>query len=182
MHYTEELLRLHLGSCDVPLEKWGTGKAKTLNHFLVELIEAESTLNGVVRRIDTVAIDVISGGRRLREACQVCEWVAGECQIFQRTYDFGSVVEKLKVGERLLHGVERAIKEELGLVMETDYMISPVCVQVFSGPSDTYPGIFTINTKRCVRLWLPKRAYRPNGYFENSPGRTIYFDWIPIQS
>ena len=178
VEYTEETLSDYLGSLSTPLDKWGMSGVKSLADMVKEIREGESTLNGVVRRMRTVELDVVYGDKHLRESCIVSE-DDGVCVIRRRHSEFGSVVEKLKRDENPRGGIERALAEEFGLQISSDYFVVPKPWVVHMGPSMSYPGIFSVNMQYRYRIFIPNHAYNPNGYFENTPGRTIYFDWIP---
>ena len=175
----DELVRI-LTSANLPLDKWGTGKAKTLEHLLQEINSGEiqliSTEKGLLRVVSVAMVDVFyqdGSGRsmRLQEDRQV---FAGSRER-RRNLD-SSLAEKILPGENSEMAARRAVAEELqirddfGLVPNRNFVKGPT-------ESESYPGLQTRYDMFCFFLHIPTRHFKPEGYVEIMPDKTTYFVW-----
>lgn len=176
MSLREQHLREYLESLDVPLGLWGTGKAKTIQHLGKELRKRECTINGIVREIHTVIVDLCYEGFHLIEICQVFE----DGRIRKRNCLPG---EKLRIGERPVLGFRRCLREELGMYIGRGYRgVHQTNADIKLEISDSYPGLLTRNVRVWFRYEIPKELYNPDGYVEWQKDKSTYFDWIPCTS
>lgn len=171
-------------SAGVPLEKWGTGKAKTLEHFLKEVAEGESVLVGegpdLVRRVSALVIEV---------RCTIdgqCLELIEEKQVFKadgrvrvREADTGGprkgVSEKLLPTDKPETAVARAIKEELGITKLIS--ITPLPERRVRRESTSYPGLVADTVFYDYVVEIDLTEFNPDGYREDQPDKTTYFVW-----
>lgn len=180
---TRDKLESFLRKRGVPVDTWGHGTAKTLDHLLHELDAGESTLtatDGVLTRSAAgclVNVYYFDGTNAwlLREDRQV--FTDGREK--KRPDLAGSVGEKLKPGEDPSRGVERALCEELGILEALPLIERPGSTKG-PKPSVSFPGITTVYTNHCFDVILPTRHFRPKGYVERQDDKTTYFVWDQI--
>ncbi len=172
MNFTEETLEEYLLLAGVPVELWGKDGTKTISHLVEELRVGDCLLNGPVRTIESVAVDVFYKGLRLRELKQVFK----DGRVRHRTLPWGSVGEKLRPGETPNSGLWRALSEELKVdgfspcrYKGEVYLVSP---------SGSYPGLLSKNTQTRYVVYLRKQDFKPEGYIERQSDKTTYFDWV----
>ncbi len=178
MSYTKEDLKLYFELLDLPVEDWGTGEAKTLEHLLKELEKGECRINGVLRETHSVILDVYCGKEKLHEDRQV--FVDG--RVRKRILPWGSVGEKLMVGEMPIRGLWRGLWEELKVGYDYNIRIKFVGEMHLLKRSASYPGFVTKTLQYRYIVKLPKHLYRPEGYVEVQEDKTTYFVWIPARS
>jgi 8-oxo-dGTP pyrophosphatase MutT (NUDIX family) len=172
-------LRAFLEAHKIPLQQWGKGEAKTLNHLLAELNSGEATLvereGRVLRTIATAAIDVyhVDGAKTLllHEEKQV--FVDGRSR--QRNLST-SLGEKIKVGEDTEAVVRRALAEELGIAHVATVVQKQV---VLKGPlaSGSFPGLESLNELRHYDVFVSVESFRPEGYVERQADKSTHFVW-----
>ena len=175
----EELSRW-LRSYGVPIDSWGKGSAKTIEHLASELLEGESSLkviDGVVVRFcEGVKIDVRYRGKT--GELQLTE----EKQIFsdgrERRRGLIGVSEKMKPGESIHSVGERALQEELHIHEKVDLGVPSV--EHSDGQSTSFPGLFSIYTTHTFTTYLPETLFRPEGYVEVQPDKSTYFVWKEV--
>jgi hypothetical protein len=172
-----------LGAHNIPLEQWGIGKAKTVDHLLQELEEGETRLtvqNGGLVRISVgvglnVHVHVDGVPYRLFEKEQ--RFSDGRT----RTRDLStSLGEKLKPGEDPERAVYRALREELGIKGDPRFLrqfLFGRTLETKERPSDSYPGIRSHYTLHVFEFIMPPQHYRAEGYREVRPDQTTVFVW-----
>ncbi len=178
-----ELLRI-LNEHDIPVETWGIGKAKTIEHLLNEINAGECVLKedgetGVLaRHFAFLAMNVFfqDEGKRYK--------LVEEKQVFKdgreriRNLD-SSLGEKIKVGEHDINSVIiRGIEEELGI--EDSVTIGEVHKIYEEVESMSYPGLVSKRDKYAVDIGIDKHQYKPDGYIEVQEDKTTYFVWKEI--
>lgn len=180
---TRDELESFLRERGVPIDTWGHGTAKTIDHLLRELNAGESTLTeagGVLTRsaagclVNVYYFDGIKAWL-LREDRQV--FTDGREKT--RADLAGSVGEKLKPGEDPHRGVERALYEELGILDALPLIERPGSTKG-PKPSVSFPGLMVVYTNHCFDVVLPTRHFRPEGYVEQQDDKTTYFVWDSI--
>ncbi len=177
---TIEELRAYLRARSVPLELWGTGSAKTIEHLLSELNSGESTLaseHGRLLKIGTGAclnIYHVENGRtlRLREEKQVFE--DGREKV--RADLLMSVGEKMVPGEDPIEAAYRALREELGITERLPLSPQPGFVKG-PLPSTSFPGVYSQFHMYVFDVYLPDRWYKLEGYVEHQKDKNNYFVW-----
>lgn len=177
----EELSKM-LTDAKIPVEQWGIGKAKTLEHLLQEINSGESELLpdpivGCLRTLKVAMIDVCYRGAGR------CKTLHEERQVFvdgrerRRNLD-SSLGEKMHSNEKPADVARRALNEELGIDDEALVFLS---IDEFTrGPeeSPSYPGLQSIYKMFRFQVDLPDNHFRPEGYSEVAPDKTTYFVWL----
>ncbi len=178
----EALLRDH----GVPLERWGTGEARSLEHLVKELEAGEATL------------DIEDDGRIVRTGFGVAVWVyyvdaegrrfrlKEDRQVYARGGERRrgdkiqmSIGEKRKSDESVEEAATRAFQEELGLAIPfTRFETLPRRDR--RTPSEAFPGIDTRYVTEVFQVTLNPDEVNPEGYTEVQPDKTTYFVWEPV--
>jgi len=173
----EHVLRAH----HVPLDEWGKGDAKTLQHLQKEIESGESILEftdaGVVKITLGSCINIFHrvGDIRLK--------LVEDRQVFKDGREkkrnlSTSIGEKRSPDENPLDCAYRALEEELGI---SERLPLTDCGPNNSGlvPSVSFPGISTRHFLDIYELELPDHLYKPEGYIEEQEDKTNYFVWMP---
>ncbi|MBP9749579.1 MAG: hypothetical protein KBD21_02520 [Candidatus Pacebacteria bacterium] len=173
---TESLLRTN----SIPLNLWGQGSAKTLDHLKKEVAEGETVLveeEGKLLRLTTVLYIIVEcevGAEwfRLREDRQ--EFVDG--RVRRRAYMWGSLAEKMKAGECPTEGaVLRALSEEIGVSsVKSAHLLQ---IEVSEEESPSYPGLQARFTNHKWVVEMCPADFHPDGYVEVQPDKSTYFVW-----
>lgn len=180
---TLEGVRGLLQKHNIPLELWGKGEAKTLEHLAQEVLSGETELveteNGeLVRQI--TAIDLLikyvnENGRmyQLKETKQV--FANGHERVRP---EISSIAEKSKLGENPDEVAIRAVKEELGIAED----ISPEFVRTENKKkiSKSFPGLDTKYVIHFYTVTLNDRQYKSEGYVEKQSDKTTFFEWVEV--
>lgn len=162
----------------VPVEIWGKGGAKTIQHLQAEVDAGETTLvadnETLLRQVGVAFIDVFytRGEQKLK--------LKEEKQVFRdgRTRPRqleGSVAEKLSRGEQPIEAARRALREELKISDAFDIQGKGSKTELKDSPS--YPGLLTKFEKHYFETELNDHQYKPEGYIENQDDKTTYFTW-----
>ncbi|MBU6427206.1 hypothetical protein KGQ27_03135 [Patescibacteria group bacterium] len=171
----------------IPIDSWGRGEAKKVEHLLKEVNAGEAVfrfVNGfLVRCIKVAAIYVYyplsdQTLHFLRETRQVFN--DGRVRKIRRDT---SVSEKLMPGEKPEEAAHRALAEELNDdFRKGGYSMAAIgCDPVITGGTRSYPHLRTFRQRYFFVCVVPKFLYRHEGYKEVQAGvKTIYFDWVPI--
>jgi len=166
----------------VPVEDWGKGYAKTVEHLLWEIQAKECNLikeGGIlIREIEFVMSEIFykkgDDTFKLIEEKQI--FVDGRERVRQKN---SSVSEKIKIGEDPHESLKRGIEEELGLNL-TDSQIETKGVFNEEEVSNSFPGLTTRYKGNKFTCYLDDTQYNPNGYKEVQKDKTTYFSWIKI--
>jgi len=174
---TAALLKLNR----VPLERWGTGEAKTLDHLVAELIDGECRLllqdGSLTRHAEGAVVDVYCEGPGGRLKLVEDRQVFTDGRTKRRNLDT-SIGEKMKPGEHPHDAATRALAEELGITASLSVEAlgtrrkGPV-------PSVAFPGLTTVYDMHMFAVTLPPELVRPEGYVERQDDKTTYFVWQP---
>lgn len=176
----------------IPVEKWGTGDAKTVEHFLKEIQDKETILvpgeNGeLLRRVNVTGVNVIyvdfkGNTYRLHEEKQVFH----DGRVRQRTLE-ASLTEKMVPGETPEEAAYRALEDELqqltdrfGKGWSQKLRLSEFVVKNVPVESPSYPGVKSEYVLHTTEVKLPFEFYRPIGYQELQKDKTNYFVWERI--
>lgn len=176
-------LRSFLTDHAIPLERWGTGEAKTLAHLERELAEGETELSVVENRIirTNYGVGVIvfyaegTSRWRLREDRQVFN----DGRSRTRTMA-SSIGEKLRPGENPIAAVARAFAEELGITDRSIVITDRGIDHKGPIPSQSFPGLWTKAICYMFESTLPEHLYRPAGYIEHQTDKTNYYVWEKV--
>lgn len=178
-----ELKKL-LQSHGIPLEQWGVGKAKTLEHLATEVLEGETELiqkdGEIVRRVVAARVEVrcMVGDTEFRLLEDRQEFKDGRV----RRRGLTGLSEKMKPGEDPIASAKRALSEELGLQADTE--IEMLGTREESNASQSYPGLTTEYLFYEMSTTLPAADFNPNGYVEHQADKSTYFIWqaVPQQT
>lgn len=170
-----------LTSNRIPLDRWGTGEAKTLDHLVTELIDGECRLEvhdgRIVRYAQGAVVDVYCDGPRGRLKLVEDRQVFADGRTKRRNLDT-SIGEKMKPGEDPRDAANRAITEELGIT--APLFVAPLGTRRKGPvPSVAFPGLTTIYDMHVFAVTLPPELVRSEGYVEHQPDKTTYFVWEP---
>ena len=164
---------------NVPIEKYGTEKFKTIGHLYNEIKEGETILkveNGeLVRHVSFVGARVIfkteSGWLHLYEEKQVFK----DGRVRRREHMPYSAAEKFKTGEDPKKVIIRGVKEELGIVLGPNQFTFYNEVRVEE--NNDYPGIKSFHKGHEFLIVLKENQYEPEGYIERQVDKDVYFKW-----
>lgn len=167
----------------IDVARFGTGSAKTLAHLFAEIVDGETLLAEVdrrlVRRVGVLGVDVFADidGARFR--------LIEDRQVFndgreRRRNMPTSISEKLHQGENVLEAVTRAMNEEIG-ISEFKLMTPTPCTRTEVVDSPSYPGILSEYTKHEVDVLIASSAYKAEGYREIQSDKTTHFVWVPTE-
>lgn len=171
-----------LRETNVPLELWGKGKAKTLNHLVGEIsreainIFFDEKKERWVREVGSVEIHVFYESPEgitcfLREDRQVFK--DGR----ERKRDFPWIGEKMEKGENSLSASIRGVWEEIGLVPPFASGPSFTGNKKVERESNSYPGLISRHSVSCFEVHLTPEQFEPEGYVEKQEDKTTYFVW-----
>lgn len=179
----DELLEM-LIDADIPVEAFGIGGAKTVQHLLTEVQDGESLMSidsegKLFREVSVLWLDVLcmreDGVYALREDRQ--EFRDGRVK---RRNLSSSLGEKLKPGELPQDAVTRALAEEIGFNGEVTELYSLGHEETTRTP-DNYPGLETDYHFHKYLTVIPAQAFCPDGYIEHQSDKTNYYVWERIK-
>jgi hypothetical protein len=167
----------------IPIEKWGIGAAKTIDHLVTEVLEGEIDLvedeeGGLLRKIEPMGVNVYyhdeSGDYRLFEDYAVFK----DGRVRRRQLET-SIGEKMKPGETTKQAAARAIAEELsipdGVIFENWKDKEDI------RESNSYPGLMSKYNIHEVDAEIPKEHFKSEGYIERQKDKDIFYKWKKIE-
>lgn len=180
---TLEKLGNFLRAHNVPLENWGTGNAKTVNHLLSEVNSGESKLSvidgQVVREVTSIVMNIYyqqgANTWRLIEEKQV--FADGHTRVRN---DWISMGEKMIPNENPEAALHRALQEELHIEGLQSVIEQPTIVE--DKPSETFPGILSKHRRYHFDVVLQEKDFKPDGYMEVQPDKITYFTWRKVDA
>ena len=164
----------------VPVDYWGTGNAKTVDHLLDELKNEECEIidegGYLVRYIEFVGIKMYYKDKNgdiyvLKEDRQVFK--DGRTR---RRDMVASVAEKMKFGEDPLKSAIRGVREELDIKLSSTQLKKMRDLN-YDGGSQSYPGLKTKYKGHQFTCFLNDKQYKPNGYVEVQKDKSTFFVW-----
>jgi hypothetical protein len=163
----------------IPVEQWGKGSAKTVNHLYREILDKESTFSYVDGKL-TRSIEFVSSQIFYDSPGGVLKLVE-EKQVFKdgrvrSRYLESSVSEKMKAGEDPGDSIIRGIEEELKISISPSQLEKEGVIDE-SEESNSYPGLMTHYKGHKYRIELRTHQYRPEGYIEHQRDKSTYFKW-----
>lgn len=173
-------LKSKLVEYGVPINLWGTGKSKTVEHLLEEISEKECTVvdegGYLVRYIEFVGIKVYYIDKddntwTLKEDRQ--EFHDGRVR---RRNMPSSVSEKMKSGEDPSIAGVRGLKEELGIDIEESQLKKRKDLD-FNGGSISYPGLKAKYKGHQFICYLNDAQFVSGGYVERQKDKSTFFVW-----
>ena len=172
-------LKNYLNKFSIPIDTWGTGKSKSVEHLLDELKNDECYLSEqegtLLRSIEFVGIKLFyqseDSNWKLKEDRQ--EFNDGR---IRRRNMSSSVSEKMKFGEDPAASAVRGIKEELGVEIEPN-QLSKRRDLFYDGGSLSYPGLKTKYKGHQYICHLKQHQFNPEGYIEVQKDKKTFFVW-----
>jgi len=164
----------------VPVDYWGTGNAKTVEHLLDELKNEECEIvdegGYLVRYIEFVGVKMYYKDKNgdiyvLKEDRQVFK--DGRTR---RRDMVASVAEKMKFGEDPLKSAIRGVREELDIKL-SNTQLKKMRDLNYDGGSQSYPGLKTKYKGHQFTCFLNDKQYKPNGYVEVQKDKSTFFVW-----
>lgn len=141
--------------------------------------ECELVIEGdkLIRKVTVLNVIVLYGEQQLYETKQVKKDGGG---VRERNLPY--LAEKLSPSETLKAGVLRALKEELSLEnIPPESGIKSIYEVDSEAPPSSYTGLESQYTVYQAIYNLPEELYNPQGYMEQQPKKTVYFEWRSIQ-
>lgn len=178
---TVEELTNKLKEYSVPVEEWGTGEAKNVEHLLDEIRGEECNVEDrggyLIRSIEFVGVRIYHKDKDnvtwvLKEDKQ--EFKDGRVR---RRNMPSSVSEKMKFGEDSLISAIRGIKEELGINVEGHQLIKMRDL-FYNGGSQSYPGLRTRYKGHQFTCFFNDDQFDENGYIEVQKDKSTFFKWV----
>ena len=178
---TVEELTNKLKEYSIPVEEWGTGEAKNVEHLLDEIRGEECNVEDrggyLIRSIEFVGVRIYHKDKDnvtwvLKEDKQ--EFKDGRVR---RRNMPSSVSEKMKFGEDSLISAIRGIKEELGVGVEGHQLIKMRDL-FYNGGSQSYPGLRTRYKGHQFTCFFNDDQFDENGYIEVQKDKSTFFKWF----
>jgi hypothetical protein len=178
---TVEELTNKLKEYSIPVEEWGTGEAKNVEHLLDEIRGEECNVEDrggyLIRSIEFVGVRIYHKDKDnvtwvLKEDKQ--EFKDGRVR---RRNMPSSVSEKMKFGEDPLISAIRGIKEELGINVEGHQLIKMRDL-FYNGGSQSYPGLRTRYKGHQFSCFFNDDQFDMNGYIEVQKDKSTFFKWF----
>lgn len=178
---TVEELTNKLKEYSIPVEEWGTGEAKNVEHLLDEIRGEECNVEDrggyLIRSIEFVGVRIYHKDKDnvtwvLKEDKQ--EFKDGRVR---RRNMPSSVSEKMKFGEDPLISSIRGIKEELGVAVEGHQLIKMKDLS-YNGGSQSYPGLRTKYKGYQFTCLFNNDQFDENGYIEVQKDKSTFFKWF----
>ncbi len=167
----------------VPLELWGKGEAKTLDHLLAEVNSGEAALVNEETTLVRLVFGAVLNVYHTADGAEIWR-LKEQKQVFrdgrERVRDLNtSIGEKIKTDEEPEAAARRALAEELGIREEVLLLPSD---QVTKGPlpSPSFPGLKTKYVMYVFEVFLPAHLYKPEGYVEEQADKTNYYIWEKV--
>lgn len=171
----------------IPVDQFGTGGAKTVQHLLNEVADGESVLSvdakgKLHRELSVLWVDVIS-----THANGDVYALKEDRQIFndgreKRRQLNSSIGEKLKPGEEPVQAVTRALAEELGIQEKETTSVHYLGEEQKVHTPDTYPGLESSYYFYKYATVIAEEAFKPEGYVEYQADKTNYYVWELIRT
>ena len=162
----------------IPINQYGVGQSKTIQHLFNELQEWECRIedeNGIlVRYIDFVGVKVFYKDLFLKEDRQ--EFKDGRVR---RRDIKASVAEKMKPNEDPMESVIRGMEEELKIKVDPSQIKSTKPLS-YSQSSKSYPGLETKYNEYPFICHLNDKQFKSDGYIEVQKDKSTFFKWIKM--
>lgn len=172
-------LKDYLNNFSIPIDTWGTGKSKTVEHLLDELENEECFLSEtdgtLIRSIEFVGVKIYYNQDNERLVLKEDRQEFNDGRIRRRNMP-SSVSEKMKFGEDPLKSAIRGIKEELGVDILSNQLSKRKDLS-YDGGSLSYPGLKTKYKGHQFICELQSHQFDPSGYIEVQKDKKTYFVW-----
>jgi 8-oxo-dGTP pyrophosphatase MutT (NUDIX family) len=178
----DELIAV-LDKAGIPYDRWGTGKARTVEHLLEELETGKSALlelGGFLQRVVRVVTAHIfyhpEGQSGVYLLLKENRQVFSDGRVRWRNYDC-SLNGRVGPGESDIAAIYRSVQEELG-IDSSSLTFSPRDEETRNAAEgDSYPGLPTKYRIFRYETILPTELFKPESYVECKPDVTTYFNW-----
>lgn len=176
-----EELENKLKEYSIPVEEWGTGEAKTIEHLFDELNNDDCSVEDrggyLIRSIEFVGIRIYYKDKDnntwvLKEDKQ--EFKDGRVR---RRNMQSSVSEKMKFGEDPSIAAIRGIEEELGVEIGREQLTKMRDLS-YNGGSQSYPGLRTKYKGHQFTCFFNHNQFNENGYIEVQKDKSTFFKWF----
>ena len=166
---------------------YGTLKHKSIQDLFQEITSWEAHLafdmqrQRLVRSISVLGINVFYEDKILYEAKQVFKKDGLET-LRQRTraHLSSSLSEKIHETEDMPQAIERAVKEELDIILswnQSRFGASIIEEHTTERESKSFPWIYTLYKMFSTEIHLDESQYDEDGYTEYQIGKNTYFSW-----
>ena len=184
---SQETLGAYLMRFGIPVNNWGQGAAKTVQHLFSEITNGDCELvqeeSGLVRRVHVVNISVFAkfdGNKHtLIEDRQVFNEGTPQERMRQRRDLGGAVSEKIHSSENPDAAVPRALNEELGVGGTIGF--DKTGSEDVDRDSPSFPGLRTQYRAHHYNVTLIGDQIHKEGYKEVQPDKTTYFVWNDVK-
>ena len=172
-------LSVLLISKGVPTEQWGRGKAKNLSDLFEEIRDGESKLEmiagALTRHLEACAINVFADIGGSRKRLVELKQILSDGRERVRNLDT-SLGEKLRPGEAPNSAARRALREELGIDVEAEFVSQ---LSLTRGPqeSESFPGLPSVYVFHRFDILLPNAYVAVNGYVIKEKNKTVHYGW-----
>jgi hypothetical protein len=171
---------------NIPIESWGTGEAKTIEHLLREIDSGETILventesQELIRKFSFLSITIFCTNNgttyRLHEAKQI--FTDGRTR--ERKLD-SSMGEKIKPAETdITESIGKALNEELGIHEDFEIRSDEITHSTKEADSRSYPGLKSLRERFDAVVEIKPSQFNPDGYTEVSQDKTTYFAWEKV--
>jgi len=164
----------------LPIEQWGTGESKTIEHLWNELTTKECSIvdegGYLVRYVEFVGVDVFYKDKKgdiyiLQEDRQ--EFKDGRVR---KRDMISSVSEKMKSGEDPLESALRGVEEEIGISLSSSDLTPLRNISKNAG-SQSYPGLTSKYNGYKFTCFINDEQFKPDGYVEVQKDKSTFFKW-----
>ena len=174
-------LTTKLKEYSIPVEQWGTGYAKTIEHLLKELKNEECAIfdegGYLVRYIEFVGVRVLYKDKDENTWVLIEDRQEFKDGRVRRRNMPSSVSEKMKFGEDSLVSAIRGIEEELGFKIES-HQLRKHKPLYYNGGSQSYPGLRSKYKGHQYTCYIDDSQFKPGGYVELQEDKSTFFKWI----
>lgn len=172
-------LKNYLSKFSIPIDTWGTGKSKTVEHLLDELMGDECHLteqdDTLIRSIEFVGVKIFYRNQNSNWQLKEDRQEFNDGRIRRRNMP-SSVSEKMKFGEVPEIAAVRGIKEELGIEISKNQLTKRKDL-FYDGGSLSYPGLKTKYKGHQFVCNLEEHQFNPEGYVEVQKDKKTFFVW-----
>jgi hypothetical protein len=163
----------------IPVDSWGKGSAKTIDHLWDELESKECVVKEeggrLIRCVEFVGVNIFYKDKsgniyHLKEDRQ--EFKDGRV----RRRETSSMSEKTKPGENPVEAAMRGLQEELNVKVTAGQLINKKDFSK-SEVSNSYPGLESKYVGFKFDCFLNDDQYKENGYIEIQKDKSTYFIW-----
>ena len=175
---SKEELESLLKKYNIPLNKWGTEKYKTVQHLYEELENSDCILserNGeLIRNVQFVGAIIVYKKDGINYRLWEDRAVFNDGRIRIRPIQ-QSMAEKFKKDENPIEALIRGLKEELGIDINKN-QFTYYNSETFEENGD-YPGIRSFHKGYFYFIRLNDEQFNENGYVEKQKDKSIFFVW-----